>query len=91
MEWEEALKKLPRKPGKDILSIRVSYWSNIHDHADKTYEDAWTLTLHTVPSFWKDAKGWKKSVYSSPMTFRGKAEDEVKQKAIEFITDAPWV
>jgi len=46
--------------------------------------------LHTVPSFWKDAKGWKKSVYSSPMTFKGKTEDEVKQKVIEFITDAPW-
>jgi len=90
VEWEEALKKLPRKPGKDILSIRVSYWSNIHDHLC-FWALIITLTLHTVPSFWKDAKGWKKSVYSSPMTFRGKAEDEVKQKAIEFITDAPWV
>jgi len=86
VEWEEALKKLPRKSDKDILSIHL-----FEPHGHASCDDVWTLTLHTVPSFWKDAKGWKKSVYSSPMTFKGKTENEVKQKAIEFITDAPWV
>ena len=95
LTWEQAVAKLPRRGAmahstNDVVTIRCGYDFEPHGRASETWEDAWSIMLHTVPYYWRATDGWRVGMPSVVVRFRGRTESEAKAKAIEYIEAAPW-